>query len=149
MEGEIFFNNRDLNVFFWISHVRRWDIEDPIHFRSSRRMSHSKETFFDSNRLWRRFCFFFILNNFIRESEGRDFWIKDAYGDGCSKSPSLLFSQLILLKHSLPSPIDTRQRPCLIKDEIISKLYLQNKKKWSSRRSEEEKCLVHRGSDTM
>ena len=65
MGGEFLFNNRYSNVFFWINYMRRWDIKDLINFQSTRRRSHSKETFFNSNWLWRRLCFFFILNNLL------------------------------------------------------------------------------------
>ena len=72
-----FFNIIDLNVFFCFIHMRIWDIRDLTNFRSIRRRSHCEETLFNSNWLCRRFCFFFILNKFIRESGGREFWIKN------------------------------------------------------------------------
>ena len=73
-----------------------WDIRYLTHFWSSRRRSHSKETFFNSNWLCRRLCFLFILNNFIRENRGWDVWINNSCGFGCR----LQISIMILIVHA-------------------------------------------------
>ena len=95
MEGEFLFNNRDLNVFFWIKYMRILDIIYLINFRSNMRRSHSKETFFNSNWLCGRLCFFFILRNFFKESRGREFWINKSCGVGCALQIAIMI--LILL----------------------------------------------------
>ena len=68
MEGEFFFNNGGSNVLFWIRCMRRLYIIDLINFCSNRRRSHYKETFNNLNWMSWRFCYFFILNNFIRDN---------------------------------------------------------------------------------
>ena len=47
-------------------------------------------TFFNSNWLCGRFCFFFILNNFIRESRGCEFWVKNSCGAGCNLQSAIM-----------------------------------------------------------
>ena len=112
MGGEFLFNNRDSNVFFWINHMRRWDIRDLINFQSNRRRSHSKSfraagegvtprrLFFNSNWLCWILCFFFILNNFIRESRGWEFWVKNSFGAGFDIQSSIMIL-IVLSKGSV------------------------------------------------
>ena len=89
MEWEFLFNNRDSNVLFRIIFMIIWDIIYLINVWSNRRRIHSKETFFNSNWLCGTFCFF-ILNNFIRESRGRYFWIKNYCGARCDLQISIM-----------------------------------------------------------
>ena len=99
MEADFFFNNIDSNVFFWIRYMRRWDISDLINFWSSGRRSHSKETFFNSNWMCLRLCFF-ILNNFIRDNIGWYIWINNSCGVGCALQIAIMF-RIMLAKGSI------------------------------------------------
>ena len=92
MEGEFFFNKKYYFVFFCIIYMRIWYNKDLINFWSGKR-SHSKYTFFNSNWMCWILCFFFILNNFIGENIGRDFWRKNSCGAGCS----LQIARMILI----------------------------------------------------